>query len=179
MQSWAKWLLTIAHTCIGRALSSTHSDRVMHICVRKLTIIRSDNGLSPGRHQAINWTNVGTLSIGQVEQTSVKSYRNSYIFIHKNVLENVVRKLATVLPRPRCVKPLLGSVIYTLKYFYDSSSLRCHAKILHNNKHFHTAFDCVVGGTPKTALIDFSRAPFLIHIYTFLTHTHIYITVTS
>ena len=27
-----------------------------HICVSKLTIIVSDNGLSPGRHQAIIWT---------------------------------------------------------------------------------------------------------------------------
>ena len=31
----------------------THWDRVMHMCVSKLTIIGSDNGLSPGRRQAI------------------------------------------------------------------------------------------------------------------------------
>ena len=36
----------------------------MHICVSKLTIIGSDNGLSPGRHQAIIWTNAGILFIG-------------------------------------------------------------------------------------------------------------------
>ena len=36
----------------------------MHICVSKLTIIGSDNGLSPGRHQAIIWTNAGILLIG-------------------------------------------------------------------------------------------------------------------
>ena len=34
-----------------------------HICVGKLTIIGSDNGLSPGRHQAIIWTNAGILLI--------------------------------------------------------------------------------------------------------------------
>ena len=34
-----------------------------HICVSKLTIIGSDNGLSPGRHQAIIWTNAGILLI--------------------------------------------------------------------------------------------------------------------
>ena len=34
-----------------------------HICVRKLTIIGSDNGLSPGRRQAIIWTNAGILLI--------------------------------------------------------------------------------------------------------------------
>ena len=42
----------------------THWGRVTHICVNKLTIIGSDNGLSPGRHQAIIWTNAGILLIG-------------------------------------------------------------------------------------------------------------------
>ena len=32
-----------------------------HICISKLTIIGSDNGLSLGRRQAIIWTNVGIL----------------------------------------------------------------------------------------------------------------------
>ena len=41
----------------------THWGRVTHICVSKLTIIGSDNGLSPGRRQAIIWTNAGTLLI--------------------------------------------------------------------------------------------------------------------
>ena len=38
--------------------------RVTHICVGKLTNIGSDNGLSPGRHQTIIWTNAGILLIG-------------------------------------------------------------------------------------------------------------------
>ena len=42
----------------------THWGRVMHMCVGNLTIIGSDHGLSPGRHQAVIWTNVGTLLIG-------------------------------------------------------------------------------------------------------------------
>ena len=42
----------------------THWGRVTHICVSNLTIIGSDNGLSPGRYQAIIWTNAGILSIG-------------------------------------------------------------------------------------------------------------------
>ena len=37
-----------------------------HICVSKLTIIGSDNGLSPDRRQAIIWTNAGILLIGPV-----------------------------------------------------------------------------------------------------------------
>ena len=35
-----------------------------HICVSKVTIIVSDNGLSPGWRQAFIWTNAGILSIG-------------------------------------------------------------------------------------------------------------------
>ena len=44
-------------------ITLTHWGRVKHICVSRLTIIGSDNGLSPGRRQAIIWTNVGTLFI--------------------------------------------------------------------------------------------------------------------
>ena len=49
----------------------THWGRVMHICVEKLNIIGSDNGLSPSRHQSIIWTNVGMLLIE--EEIRVKS----------------------------------------------------------------------------------------------------------
>ena len=42
----------------------THWGRATHICIVKLTIIGSDNGLSPWRHQAIIWSNAGILLIG-------------------------------------------------------------------------------------------------------------------
>ena len=45
-------------------LKLTHWGRVTHICVGDLTIIGSDNGLSPERHQAVIWTNAGILLIG-------------------------------------------------------------------------------------------------------------------
>ena len=41
----------------------THWGQVTHICISKLIIIGSDNGLSPGRRQAIIWTNAGILLI--------------------------------------------------------------------------------------------------------------------
>ena len=41
----------------------THYGRVTHIYVGKLTIIGSNNGLSPGRRQAIIWTNAAILLI--------------------------------------------------------------------------------------------------------------------
>ena len=42
----------------------TNWGRMTHICVRKLTIIGSDNGLSFGRRQAIICTNAEILLIG-------------------------------------------------------------------------------------------------------------------
>ena len=45
----------------------THWGRMTHICVSKVIIIGSDNGLSPGRRQAIIWTNAGILLIRPLE----------------------------------------------------------------------------------------------------------------
>ena len=56
-----------SHTCNVDVLTRTlltHWGRVTHICVSKQTIIGSDNGLSPGRRQAIIRTNAGILLIG-------------------------------------------------------------------------------------------------------------------
>ena len=50
-----------------RPKALTHWGQEMHICISKLTIIGSDNGLSPGRRQAIIWINVGILSIGPLQ----------------------------------------------------------------------------------------------------------------
>ena len=52
----------------------THWGRVTHICVGNLTIIGSDNGLSPVRRQAIIWTNDGLLL---VEPLGTKLSENS------------------------------------------------------------------------------------------------------
>ena len=42
---------------LPKRMPLTHWGRVTHICVSKFTIIGSDNGLAPGRRQAIIWTN--------------------------------------------------------------------------------------------------------------------------
>ena len=57
----SNWLL---YRRSARKPLKTHWGRVTHICVGKLTIIGSDNGLSPGRRQVIIWTNAGILLIG-------------------------------------------------------------------------------------------------------------------
>ena len=56
--------LSGACTASHATLGITHWGRVTHICVSKLTIIGSDNGLSPDRRQTIIWTNAGILFIG-------------------------------------------------------------------------------------------------------------------
>ena len=76
-----------------------------HICLSKLTIISSYNGLSPGRRQAIIWTNDGILLIGPPEKKLLWIFnRNLYIFIQENAFEYVVLKMAAILSRPQCVK---------------------------------------------------------------------------
>ena len=50
--------------CDTSMSSLTHRGRVTHTCVGNVTIIGPDNGLSPGRRQAIIWTNVGILLTG-------------------------------------------------------------------------------------------------------------------
>ena len=62
-----EWLLFVPFSKIWiqiQKFSLTHWGRVTHIYVGKLTIIGSDNGLWPGRRQAIIWTNAGILLIG-------------------------------------------------------------------------------------------------------------------
>ena len=63
----------------------THCGRVTHICVSKLTIIGSDNGLSPDRHQAIIWTNAGILLIGPLGTNFSEIVIEIYIFSFKKM----------------------------------------------------------------------------------------------
>ena len=71
-----------------------------HICVGKLSIIGSDNGLSPNQCQAIIWTNFGILLIGTLGNLN----HNLYIFIQENAFDNVVWKMAAMLSRLQWVE---------------------------------------------------------------------------
>ena len=70
----------LLHT-VSRPLPLTHPGWVTHTCVSKLTIIGSDNGLTPGRRQTIIWTNDRILLIGPLgtyfSETLVKIYFHS------------------------------------------------------------------------------------------------------
>ena len=71
--------------------------RVTHICISRLYHYWLNNGLSPGRHQDIIWTNAGILLI-------------PYIFIQENAFENVVYEMAANLSQTPCVNFLM--VVY-------------------------------------------------------------------
>ena len=62
MKSWIHFYLK-RRVDFEIMFSLTHWGRVTHICVGDLTVIGLDNGLSPGRRQAIIWTNAGLLLI--------------------------------------------------------------------------------------------------------------------
>ena len=72
-----------------------------HICVGNLVIISSDNGLSPGRRQAIIWTNDGILLIWTLRKKLFN--RNLNIFIQDNAFENIVCEMMAILAWPQCV----------------------------------------------------------------------------
>ena len=87
--------LAVLYSVVSRSCL-THWGRVTHICVGKLIITGSDNGLSPDRRQAIIWTNARVLPIWPLG-------KNTAIFIDENARETVVCEMASILSRPQCV----------------------------------------------------------------------------
>ena len=77
----------------------THWDRVTHICVGNLTIIGSDNGLSPGRRQAITWTDVGILLTGHLGT----NFSEILIEIHTFSFKKIHLKMSSGKWRPFCL----------------------------------------------------------------------------
>ena len=83
----------------------THWGRVTHICVVNLTIIGPNNDLSPGRHQAIIWTNTGILSIGPWGT----NFSEILVVIHTFPFKKIHLKMPSgksrpCLSRPQCAK---------------------------------------------------------------------------
>ena len=73
-----------------------------HICINKLIIIVSDNGLSPGLCQAIIWTNdIINWTLRSKPQGNYDG--NSYIFILKRAFENAGWKMMAILSCLQCV----------------------------------------------------------------------------
>ena len=71
-----------------------------HICISKLSIVGSDNGLSPGRRQAIIWTNGGILFIGALGT----KFSETLIAIRTFPFKKTHWKMSFILSRSHCVK---------------------------------------------------------------------------
>ena len=79
----------------------THWGRVTHICVDKLTIVGSENGLAPIRRQAIIWTNAGLLSIGHL----LTNFSEILIKLQQFTLKKMHLKMSSANRRLCCLGP--------------------------------------------------------------------------
>ena len=122
------WLLILSHnesitdskkTNNGRwiVLSSStrpHSHTVQpicHICVSKLTIIGSQNGLLPGRCQAIIWTNAGILLIWPFQT----NFSEISIDIQTFSFKKIYFKMSSGKWRPFCPGINVLNAMYSIK----------------------------------------------------------------
>ena len=88
LMHWSYHSLTLSHWHVVRPPYNnglTHWGRVTHVRVSKLAIIGSDNGLSPGRHQANIWTNTGILLIGPLGTNFNEILNEIYSFSFKKM----------------------------------------------------------------------------------------------
>ena len=106
-------------------LELTHWGRVTHICVIKLNIIGSDNGLSPGRRQAIIGTNAGILLIRPLGT----NFNDILIEIHRK-FKKMHLKMSSAKWRPCCLdlNVLNGGIQIMLLNFeiiFNTSHTKC------------------------------------------------------
>ena len=107
----------------------THWGRVTHICVSKLTIIGSDNGLSPGRRQANIWTNAGILLMRPLET----NFSEILIEIDAFSVKKIHLKMSSGKLRPFC----LGlNELRDLVCIWSSPDDRCLGKQLRHWKYY-------------------------------------------
>ena len=107
--------------------------RVTHICVDKLTIIASGNGLSPGRRQAIIWTNAGVLLIGPLGT----NFSEILIVIETFSFKKKHLKMSSGKCRPFCLglNVLTGNDI-------GAPYIRCLMAVAMKLFHWYTAIQC-------------------------------------
>ena len=99
----------------------------MQICVSKLTTIGSDNGLLPGRCQAIIRTNAGILLIGQLRTNFIEIL----IEIHASLFKKMHFKMLSAKVRPFYLGLNMLIVIAIVIQFIFSGLTGCLAHLLH------------------------------------------------
>ena len=94
----------------GEHICLTHWDRVTHICVGTQTIIGSDNGLAPGRRQAIIWTSAGILFIGPLGA----NFNEIVIEIDTLLFKKMHLKMSSGKWRPCCLGLIVVCIMYMI-----------------------------------------------------------------
>ena len=90
-----------------------------YVCIKDLTIIGSDNDLSPGQCQAIIWTNAGILLIRPLGTNFSEILFEIWNFSYKkNEFENVVCEMASILSQPQCVNLITSRLSASLAWQY-------------------------------------------------------------
>ena len=87
-----------------------HWGRMTHICASNLTIIGSDNGLSPSRHQAIIWANVEILLIGPLGLNFSEMFIKIYTFL--------LKKTCLIMSSAKCCPFRLGPNVLNASLLY-------------------------------------------------------------
>ena len=110
-----------APVCNKNSSVLTHWGRVKNICVSKLTIIGSDNGLSPGRRQAIIWINAGILLIGPLGT----NFNEISIEIHTFSFKKMHLKMSSGKWQPCCLGlNVLKRAWRIYSHFYHFATLK-------------------------------------------------------
>ena len=131
----------------------THWGREAHIWVGKFTIIGSDNCLSPGRRQAIIWTNAGTSFIEPLG----RNFNKILIEIHTCSFKKMHLKMSSAIRRPFC----LGLNVL-LKYYSKAGIHYIQFIILTVCNQSWCASSDFIGSHHK----DYSRLPIILVSYT-------------
>ena len=111
-------------------INLTHWGRVTHMCVSKLAIIGSDNGLSTDRRRSFIWTNVGILLIWHLgtnfSEITIEIYTFSYKKMHLIMSSGKWRSFRlglNVLTWGRCVSAGVKCVSHIFVWFYRPTFL--------------------------------------------------------
>ena len=139
-------MLLTCLVCIRNGKNSlSHWDRVTHICVIKVTNIGSNNGLSPGRRQAIIWTNDGILLIWPLGT----NFNETLIGLHLFSFNKMRLKMSSGYRRPFCPGLNVLTVKLSLMIIPQQTQLSRHIYIRcisinpqHNcHSEMHTVFN--------------------------------------
>ena len=127
-----------------------------HIFVRNLIIIGSDYGLSPGRRQAIIWTNAGLLLIGPWET----NFKEILIDIHTFSLKKIHLKMSSGKWRPFCLGLNVLIIVIT-----SANTFPTNWRSLSINVRFTCALNTIVFRAQINFSVDVVRMVYFICVW--------------